>query len=63
MILVVSLLLIYSKLFHPIALKYKNVFCVSCSASIFLQGLYRHVRGKFKDFSRTSKDYPTVFKD
>ena len=27
------------------------------------QGSYRQVWVKFKDFSRTSKDYPTVFKD
>ena len=27
------------------------------------QGSYRQVKVKIKDFSRTSKDYPTVFKD
>ena len=29
----------------------------------YIQGSYRQVCVKFKDFSRTSKDYPTVFKD
>ena len=29
----------------------------------FLQGSYRQDCVKFKDFSRTSQDYPTVFKD
>ena len=27
------------------------------------QGSYRQILVKFKDFSRTSKDYPIVFKD
>ena len=27
------------------------------------QGSYRQVCGKFKDFSSTSQDFPTVFKD
>ena len=31
--------------------------------SVPTQGSYRHVWVKFKDFSRTSKDYPRVFKD
>ena len=30
---------------------------------ILWQGLNRQVCVKFKDFSRTSKDFPTVFKD
>ena len=30
---------------------------------LMLQGSYRQVGVKFKDFSRTSKDYATVFKD
>ena len=30
---------------------------------IIFQGSYRQVCVKFKIFSRTSKDYPTVFKD
>ena len=28
-----------------------------------IQGSYRQVSVKFKDFSTTSKDYPAVFKD
>ena len=33
-------------------------------ASVHIQqGSYREVRVKFKDFSRTSKDYLTVIKD
>ena len=28
-----------------------------------VQGSYMQVSVKFKDFSRTSKDYPTLFKD
>ena len=35
------------------------------SLKIFLglQGSYRQGCAKFKDFSRTSQDFPTVFKD
>ena len=32
-------------------------------SAIRLQGSYSQVCVKFKDFSRTSQDYPTVFKD
>ena len=30
---------------------------------LLIQGSYREVCVKFNDFSRTSQDFPTVFKD